>query len=73
MSSQTKMLKEVPATTLVLFVFQRGFHEAKRLSKQRTAAKDPRSASGWSTRQEEDWMQTMDIARFCEVLWIGAK
>jgi hypothetical protein len=56
----------------MLFLFQRGYDDAKAISKQRVACNDVRSTLGWTDEQEDDWAKSVEKARSCEALWIGS-
>lgn len=58
-------------STAILVTFQRGYRAVKSLSKQRAAARDPRSTLGWNVVQEEEWDKAMSISRECEAFWIS--
>ena len=56
---------------MFLVLVQVGYDEAKKLYKQRLAAKDPRSTLGWSNNQEKSFRVALEKSRFCDAYWIG--
>jgi len=68
------LVDRVPHQIPIVMLFQRNYEKALALTKQRKAAHNPKSTSGylWTSVQEEEWDKSINECRYCEAIWIGS-
>ena len=59
--------------TVVLFIFQSGYHHAKSMYKRRQIAQNPKSTMIWSHEQEDEWKKVLSNTRHCKGFWVGCQ
>eukprot|EP00559_Dactyliosolen_fragilissimus_P009117 CAMPEP_0184871818 /NCGR_PEP_ID=MMETSP0580-20130426/40937_1 /TAXON_ID=1118495 /ORGANISM="Dactyliosolen fragilissimus" /LENGTH=1116 /DNA_ID=CAMNT_0027374529 /DNA_START=106 /DNA_END=3456 /DNA_ORIENTATION=+ len=70
----SNLLEELPSTTATLLIFQGGYPRAKSLYEKRKTLQNSKSTLGlwlWDSKMEDEFEESLDMARECEALWIG--
>lgn len=65
------LVDRVPLNIPILLMYQHNYQKASNLSQQRTAARNPKAISQWTSQQEEEWKEYMTQCRRGEAIWIG--
>lgn len=61
-----------PLSTIVIVIFQYQYNNAKNIFRERGGRKNVRSTLPWRKEDEVKFLKDVNVARNCEVLWIGA-